>query len=564
MIIYYKGAFGLNLLWRLRGSAVYRAMIPGLISVAFFLCIRLWWGPYSQSGTSLNDPDAEKSVEHPYAIGVLVTSVSFLIIFRANHGYGRYWEACGAVHQMMSKWMDATTHTAVFHLQCDHYAHIKPPSFFDYPELNGQFLTRARERYTDHDGNFKKNLGVTGELDEISDFNMQASTSTLVDVPTRLRGVPRYDGGWKGLFPHQTGKNGKHQSSTFFNPDLPWNSDGKGFASTAGGRTPSLFLQELAHLASLLNAVALSTLRNDIDGAESPLDIYEPGAAWPEADPDKRPDSKKSWSEIAKYITGRDRSPETRTAYNASRPLSVIGGVSNAEIRFLQMARGPLAKTQLCWQWLSELVMREHLAGSTGKVGPPIMSRIVQFLSDGNIGYNHARKIMYIPFPFPSAQISMFYVIAMVFAIPLLMDQYAAEAWLGSVLTFLTTTCLVGLHEVARELENPFRNVPNDLPVCTFQAQFNESLLTMFSGYHPDLYWDPNRHRKSACSTKNMSTQETIPEGVSENGSSSFKTEKQENDATGDSLNLQALIETQGREIERLRKLVEGDKTKGD
>jgi hypothetical protein len=53
-----------------------------------------------------------------------------------------------------------------------------------------------------------------------------------------------------------------------------------------GGHTPPLFLQELAHLASLLMAVALSTLRNDIEGAESPLSVHVPGKPWPEVDPD--------------------------------------------------------------------------------------------------------------------------------------------------------------------------------------------------------------------------------------------------------------------------------------
>jgi hypothetical protein len=45
------------------------------------------------------------------------------------------------------------------------------------------------------------------------------------------------------------------------------------YASRLAGRTPPLFLQELAHLCSLLVAVAYSTLRNDIDGAESPLGL---------------------------------------------------------------------------------------------------------------------------------------------------------------------------------------------------------------------------------------------------------------------------------------------------
>ena len=43
---------------------------------------------------------------------------------------------------------------------------------------------------------------------------------------------------------------------------------------------PSLFLQESAHLISLLSAVALSTLRNEIEGVEAPLCEFVPGKAW--------------------------------------------------------------------------------------------------------------------------------------------------------------------------------------------------------------------------------------------------------------------------------------------
>jgi len=104
-------------------------------------------------------------------------------------------------------------------------------------------------------------------------------------------------------------------------------------------------------------------------------------------------------------------------------------------------------------------MLREHMAGSMGDVAPPIISRLFQFMSDGMTFYNHALKITYIPFPFPHAQLSAFFVLMMVVAIPFLMDQYANHAWLGAMLTFLTVTCLAGLHEVARELETPFRSV---------------------------------------------------------------------------------------------------------
>jgi hypothetical protein len=105
---------------------------------------------------------------------------------------------------------------------------------------------------------------------------------------------------------------------------------------------PALFLQELAHLSSLMNAVALSTLRNDVEGAESPLDVYDPGADWPEVDPGKIPMQHSTYSclELVGHFLGADRTPANRTRYNASRPVGVIGGVSDNEIRFLQMAKG--------------------------------------------------------------------------------------------------------------------------------------------------------------------------------------------------------------------------------
>jgi hypothetical protein len=67
-------------------------------------------------------------------------------------------------------------------------------------------------------------------------------------IPRFLTGPAKMDGNWGALFP-----DGK---STYRDPKNPY-PDRNGFASIQGGRTPPLFLQELAHLSSLLNAVAL-------------------------------------------------------------------------------------------------------------------------------------------------------------------------------------------------------------------------------------------------------------------------------------------------------------------
>jgi predicted membrane chloride channel (bestrophin family) len=546
MINYNRSAFGLNLLFRLHGSAIYRSVLPALMAVALFLCIRIFW--YS-------DGEQGEELAHPYAIGVVVGGTTFLIVFRASQGYSRYWEATGSIYNMMSKWMDATIHTAAYHMQCDHYDHIKPPSFYDYPELDSQFLTRDRERIrqsqsqspsnNSSDAGIMKPRRAVARSINVVDGGTNTSNCTTnnehpprrhintytssfrsapkrepsrrfesahsardfspPDVPRFLTGEGRLCGGWSTLFPdgkatfytNQPTSNSNSPVCNNFPEQQPPQPQlqNMGFASTIGGHTPPLFLQELAHLASLLTAVALSTLRNDVDGAESPLDYYEIGSPWPEVDAQQIPEvlsqsqTDKASAAIS-FFLGIGRAPEDRTRYNASRPLHVIGGVSDNEIRFLQMARGPSAKTQLCWNWLSEFITREYLSGSTGVVGPPIISRVIQFLGDGMTQYNHARKIMFIPFPFPHAQLSATFVHIMIPLLPILMNQYCQEVWSGVVLTFFSVMCLMGINEVGRELENPFRNVPNELPVVTLMAEFNEALITMYSGYHPDFFWN--------------------------------------------------------------------------
>jgi len=476
----------MKVLFRVHGSSVYKGSILGFVSVAIYLLIL-----YIQ-----NEGDAEE-LDHPYATGVLVSSVFLLLVFRANYAYKRYWEACTAVFHMISKWLDATSHAGVYHLQCKHFDSIKPPSFFDHHELNFLGLTRDRERERESlAANFEEGSTALTKSDrdapersinKVDDHKSSGSTGTTNNMngndakDHRLYSQPRLDGGMKQVT---------------LNKAMP--SNGQDF-------TPSLFLQELCHLSSLMVAVAFSTLRNDIEGSPSPLDLYVPGQPWPEVDPDKLPHDQKlrihsggilyRMVRSLQYWAGLDRTPAERTKYNAARPMQVLGGVSDAEILLLQRARGASAKTEMAWKWLSEYIIREHLAGSLGSVHPAIVSRCIQFFSDGMIWYNHARKIMFVPYPFVSAQISAFFVVVIVAVVPFMMHQYANITWLGALLTFFTVTCLCGLHEAAREMENPFRNIPNDIPLCTLMAMYNESLLTLYNGYHPDSFWDPKAHQ---------------------------------------------------------------------
>jgi hypothetical protein len=155
--------------------------------------------------------------------------------------------------------------------------------------------------------------------------------------------------------------------------------------------TPSLFLQEAAHLYSLLSAVAMSSLRVDIEGAQSPLTEHVPGLPIPPVNPDQLSQEikftyyespHKVWTFVS-FCLGLSRSPGHRTMYNAARPFRVIGGVSDYECDFLLQAKGPYAQMALCNMWLKEFITREYLNGSTGPVAPPIVGRVYQFISGG-------------------------------------------------------------------------------------------------------------------------------------------------------------------------------------
>eukprot|EP00980_Cylindrotheca_fusiformis_P006695 scaffold1398_cov116-Cylindrotheca_fusiformis.AAC.12 len=70
----------------------------------------------------------------------------------------------------------------------------------------------------------------------------------------------------------------------------------------------------------------------------------------------------------------------------------------------------------------------------------------------------------------------------------MLFAGYVTNRVVACVLNFITTVCFVGTHEVARELSDPYYTFPNDLPLNNFQTQFNEALVCMWAGFHPDSY----------------------------------------------------------------------------
>ena len=300
-------------------------------------------------------------------MGALMSAFTFLLIFKANFSYSRYWEAVTSVHAMHSKWLDVGMNLAAFHLQSDMYK-FKPPAFGEHPHL--QNLHRHKDR-----------LYVPLPLEDLArTLEATAPEATLRNIFKNRRLTKSKD------ISSAAGAQEKSRTHRLPGPIHPVD---------PMTEQPSLYLQESAHLLSLLSAVAMSTLRNDVEAAESPLATFRCGAPWPAVDPDSATaDIRKGYSTapephfrtVCRYLLGLTRTDRDRTMYNAARPFRVIGGVSDAEIELLQAARGPFAKVALVTVWLEEFMCREYLQGSAGQVGAPIISRLFQFLSDGMLG----------------------------------------------------------------------------------------------------------------------------------------------------------------------------------
>lgn len=618
MIKYNSGIFGFQLLFRFDGSAVFKSVLPAISSSIIYVVLHFIF----------DDEQYDVPIMfHPYPMGALIAALTFLLSFRANFSYNRYWEALSSVHTMHSRWIDVGIEVSAFHLQSSFYDTDKPISFGTIvskdPKLNSVPRNRERtneltlqelEKTLDQLQQQQEELQLQQQLQQQNEGGDQSIPIAPLDDSTSsrrrlirsrirnnrfLRKVARIikkDSVRRNPIPlspvdentsinTKSSVNNEHESTkasvSLHNPRPTQNNSNKvktkvvkkqlstlsaassvssngpmksinavvvtnghrrhhrkvNFLQRLGSRSdsddnddsnkdehsenhpqqnsiistvntkkvwkqslPPLFLQEAAHLLSLLSAVALSTLRNDLEGAESPLTTFTPGAPWPHVDPDSYgADVRKGWIgsgrswwyvSLLKYLFNISRTPASRTLYNAARPFRVIGGVSDTEVELLRAARGPSAKVALVFMWLLEYITRECRYGSTGSVSPPILTRMYQLASDGMSSYNQARKVAYIPFPFPHAQITALFTMIVTFFMPILMLQFVSDVYFGFVLNFVTVMCFTGLQEVSRELESPFLNVPNDIPLNNFQAQYNESLLTMFAGYHPDAYWD--------------------------------------------------------------------------
>ena len=134
--------------------------------------------------------------------------------------------------------------------------------------------------------------------------------------------------------------------------------------------------------------------------------------------------------------------------------------------------------------WIYQLVYERIRAGGLA-VPPPVLTRVFAILSDGMLGYEQCRKIMDTPFPFPWAQLIVVLLASFTVWVPLVVVRFVNSTPFAALLSFFAVMAYWALHEVARDLEDPFVYDPNDLPLARIQYAFNERVIALSHNLRP-------------------------------------------------------------------------------
>ncbi|CAE7336185.1 unnamed protein product [Symbiodinium natans] len=151
-------------------------------------------------------------------------------------------------------------------------------------------------------------------------------------------------------------------------------------------------------------------------------------------------------------------------------------GVDKASLEYL---RDLDDKEEVIQQWIQRSIVL-RMADGVLPVPPPVVSRVFQELSRGIVNLQNARKIADFPFPFPYHQVSIAILILHWSLMPLLSSMLLLPLN-AACSSFAVTLFLWCIHLTALQLESPFGDEPNDLPMDQMIADFNQSLLTLLN-----------------------------------------------------------------------------------
>eukprot|EP00928_Gymnodinium_smaydae_P043293 TRINITY_DN29039_c0_g3_i1.p1 TRINITY_DN29039_c0_g3~~TRINITY_DN29039_c0_g3_i1.p1 ORF type:complete len:530 (+),score=52.94 TRINITY_DN29039_c0_g3_i1:67-1590(+) len=152
-----------------------------------------------------------------------------------------------------------------------------------------------------------------------------------------------------------------------------------------------------------------------------------------------------------------------------------LDGFDEKHIEYLAHAHD---ECELVVQWIQRLIVDANTADII-KIAPPILSRVYNQLGNGIVRLNNAKKIKDFPIPFPLAQMITFMLFIHLVTTSLVCATSLSSGVMAGVVSFVVIVSFWGVNYMAVELENPYGDDWNDLPLHFMQRDMNQSLRSL-------------------------------------------------------------------------------------
>eukprot|EP00747_Dinoflagellata_sp_TGD_P150795 gnl/TRDRNA2_/TRDRNA2_177151_c5_seq3.p1 gnl/TRDRNA2_/TRDRNA2_177151_c5~~gnl/TRDRNA2_/TRDRNA2_177151_c5_seq3.p1 ORF type:complete len:529 (-),score=65.76 gnl/TRDRNA2_/TRDRNA2_177151_c5_seq3:179-1558(-) len=173
-----------------------------------------------------------------------------------------------------------------------------------------------------------------------------------------------------------------------------------------------------------------------------------------------------------------------------------VDGFSRESLEFLK--EHEYNRCEVVLQWTQRLIVEANEAGVL-KIAPPILSRVFNELGNGIVNFENARKITEFPIPLPLAQMItlmlMFHWIVTAVVCAASLDK---PSWVF-ILSFVVVLSFWTINYIATELEMPFGDDWNDLPMHDMQKELNVSIRVLLNDRSltvPAFAFKKNKHTK--------------------------------------------------------------------
>mmetsp|Transcript_90870 Transcript_90870/g.261848 ORF Transcript_90870/g.261848 Transcript_90870/m.261848 type:complete len:611 (+) Transcript_90870:73-1905(+) len=148
------------------------------------------------------------------------------------------------------------------------------------------------------------------------------------------------------------------------------------------------------------------------------------------------------------------------------------------DAQHLQFLQNSHDKVEIVMQWIQRLITL-HMSDGILPMAPPVISRVFQELSRGVVNVNNVRKISEFLFPFPYAQLISIMLLVHFVLTPILTSVLLDTWWWAMLASFISVFALWSLNYVAAEIECPFGDDDNDLPMQALQKYMNRTLASL-------------------------------------------------------------------------------------